>query len=266
MVEYTLGIIRFIQVFYCSYVKSGSGGSLTGERAAESSGKLKSSAPKNEAVDLMDQLFCDPTSITTASSPPAGDSKPNSGTGEETEKLVGSKPAAKKDSAESGTSHSPKTDILDKESADSSSVKSETVVKEKASKVDSSTDIKAGSTNKPRKLPGWLSGITNTSSVSEKKPTTSRKRKSPAKTSSAAAPKKKKKTSEDGDSDTLPSPPPTKKVYTALCELVVQAERAAGRLRMSLYKLLTFVLNGVTYILARNSLFTPIGQPTCKVL
>ena len=211
---------------YCSTVKSGGGGSLTGD--AVSSEKSKSSAPKNDAVDLMDQLFCDPTSITTDTSPPVRDGKPNSGTGEKTERTVGSKPA-KEDSAESGTSHSLKTGISDKESADSGSIKSETVVKEKASKDDAKSDIKAGSTNKPRKLPDWLSGITNTSSssVSEKKPTASRKRKSPAKTSSAGVAKKKKKTGEDGGSDTLPSPPPTKKV---LCFVNRLSRQNAGYL------------------------------------
>ena len=80
----------------------------------------------------------------------------------------------------------------------------EDTVKGKVKRDDVPSIAKVGSTNKPRKLPDWLAGITVGGSS---KGATSRKRKTLSKVSTA-----EKSVSKDKDSDTLSSPPPPKKV------------------------------------------------------
>lgn len=93
-------------------------------------------------------------------------------------------------------------------SVDSSAVMDEDTVKGKVKRDDIPSITKVGSTNKSRKLPDWLAGITAGGSS---KGTTSRKRKTLSKTDSDVS-TTEKSVSRDKDSDTLSSPPPPKKV------------------------------------------------------
>lgn len=178
----------------------------------------KVSRTKDEADDLLDELFDDPNKLTkTATVPVPSDSD------EATSKTGGEK-VSKSSNSIKGTSTSSDTMLpsaVRKSSPVSApaSVEDEDEVKSKIKRDDSLSRIKAGSTNKPRKLPSWLmeaAGSGSVASLSSKSSAASKKRKAPSKDSSATAAKKSVDDVER-DSDTPPSPSPPKKVYTRTC-------------------------------------------------
>lgn len=182
---------------------------------ASVSADSKSSKEKADAVDELDELFCDPSTLartrpaatvdvkisndgakvlksrkSDASSGPAGISgtKSNKATADSSPGIGGTQPV----SVDSG-------DLLDEDTVKG---------KVKTLRDGIPSIAKVGSTNKPRKLPDWLAGITTGEGS---KGTTSRKRKTLSKTDSKVS-TTEKSDSRDKDSDTLLSPPPPKKV------------------------------------------------------
>ena len=190
------------------------------EPAPKSSvGATKSSEKKksDQAADFLDELFCDPSTISKAKPISSSDSS----------RKVSAKEIPKHTVSESKPSSAvAEPSALSQPTLDSTSalppghdVKDEDT---KVKKEDSESNGKVGSTNKPRRLPDWLvdaashvaAGTSSTASGS--KPPASRKRKAPSSTTGASSIAKRAKATsladESKDDDTLPSPPPTKKV------------------------------------------------------
>ena len=200
------------------------------EPAPKSSvGATKSSEKKksDQAADFLDELFCDPSTISKAKPISSNDSSRKASAKEIPKHTVSeSKPSSA--IAEPSALSQP---TLDSTSALPSGhdTKDEETVKSKAKKEDSESNGKVGSTNKPRRLPDWLvdaashvaAGTSSTANGS--KPPASRKRKAPSSTTGASSTAKRAKAAspadESKDDDTLPSPPPTKKVRLCISGL-----------------------------------------------
>lgn len=170
------------------------------------------SGRKDEAADLLDELFGDPGTVSKTGPATTSSTKSNS---EGMEIVSNTKPS--RTVTESGGSSLPTLDgASTQSSADSSSAKrtdkDDDSVKSKVKRDDSSSGDKAGSTNKPRKLPDWLAGASGggggagAAASSTSKAPASRKRKAPSKASSTTA----SKGTPGEDDDSLSSPPPPK--------------------------------------------------------
>ena len=194
------------------------------EQAPKSSVGTKSSEQKkSDTADFLDELFCDPSTI-SKTKPTSSSSSSRKANTKETPKQVS-------DSKESNAVAEPSAPIqptLDSASTQPpADVKNEGTVKSKVKKEDSESCEKVGSTNKPRRLPDWLADVTShvtaaASSTSSSKAPASRKRKAPSSTSASSTAKRTKAASsadENKDDDTLPSPPPTKKVRLCVSSL-----------------------------------------------
>ena len=177
---------------------------------------------KTDTYDLLDELFCDPNTI-NKTEPTSSSSTSEKANGKETKPISDSKSSSTV--AVPSVSSLPTLDTASASTQSPTDVKDEDTVKSKVKKADSQGVEKAGSTNKPRKLPDWLAGATSSvgaaSSTSSKAPT-SRKRKAPSSNASSTAKRTKAASPiEDKDSDTLPNPPPTKKVSASTLYLTL---------------------------------------------
>ena len=174
---------------------------------------------KSDAADFLDELFCDPATISKTMAKPTSGGSGNRKASDlkETPKQVSD---SKQSSAVAEPSALSQPTLDSANTGPSADVKDEDTVKSKVKKEDSE---KVGSTNKPRRLPAWLAGVTSdvaagvssTTGSSSSKAPASRKRKTPSSSSASSAAKRAKVPSpadEDKDDVTLPSPPPTKKV------------------------------------------------------
>ena len=184
------------------------------------SAKKSSEQKKSDTADFLDELFGDPSTISK--------DKPTapSGNGNSISRKVHAKETVS-DSKESSAvvePSAPSQPTLDLSTSASTQppadVKDKDTVKSKVKKEDSESSEKVGSTNKPRRLPGWLADVTGhvatgASSISSSKAPASRKRKAPSSASASSTAKRAKAaspTDESKDDDILPSPPPPKKV------------------------------------------------------
>ena len=190
------------------------------EEAPKSSvGKISSEWKKGDTVDFLDELFCDPSTI-SRTKPTSGGSNSRKVNTKETPKQV----SDSKESSAIAESSAPSQPTLDGANTRSpADVKDEDTVKSKVKKEDSESSEKVGSTNKPRRLPDWLADVTvAASSTSSSKAPASRKRKAPSSASASSTTKRTKAASpadENKDDDALRSPPPTKKVRLCVSSL-----------------------------------------------
>lgn len=156
---------------------------------------------------MLDELFCDPNTLARTGSTTTVDVKISndgvkdlkSGKSDSSSRPAGTK----SDKAVTDSTPGIGGDTQPA-SVDSSDVIDGDAVKGKVKRDDIPSIAKVGSTNKPRKLPDWLAGITV---GGNSKGTTSRKRKTLSKVSAT-----EKSVDNDKDSHTLSSPPPPKKV------------------------------------------------------
>ncbi len=191
-------------------------------------GTTKSSEQKkSDTADFLDELFCDPSTISKA--------KPISNSGSSGKANIKETPkhtvSDSKPSSAVAEPSAPSQPTLGSASIlpPSHDVKDEDTVKSKVKKEDSEkSNEKVGSTNKPRRLPDWLTDAAShvaagASSTSGSKAPASRKRKTPSSTGASSTAKRAKAASpadESKDDDTtLPSPPPTKKVRLCVSSL-----------------------------------------------
>ena len=199
------------------------------EPAPKSSvGVTKSSEKKSDqAADFLDELFCDPSTISKTKPTSSSDSSRKASIKETPKHTVSSE---SKPSSAVAEPSAPSQPTLDSASTlpPAHDVKDEDTVKSKVKKEDSESNGKVGSTNKRRRLPDWLADAAShvaadaSSTASGSKAPASRKRKAPSSTSTSSTAKCAKATSpadESKDDDTLPSPPPTKKVRLCVSSL-----------------------------------------------
>ena len=193
------------------------------EQAPKSSVDTKpTKQKKSDTTDFLDELFCDPNAITKTEPTPSSSSSRKANAKET--------PKQASDSKASSTVAEPSAPIIDSAGTQpAADVKDKDTVKSKVKKEESqsTSSEKAGSTNKPRRLPDWLAGVTShvaatASSTSSGKAPASRKRKTPSSSNTSSTAKRAKAASpgdEDRDDGTLPSPPPPKKVsaYSQSC-------------------------------------------------
>jgi hypothetical protein len=175
---------------------------------------------KSDTADFLDELFCDPSTISKAKPISNSDSSGKANVKETPKHTVSdSKPSSAV--AEPSAPSQPTLDSASILPPTHDIMKDEDTVKSKVMKEDSESSEKVGSTNKRRRLPDWLTDAAShvaagASSTSGSKAPASRKRKTPSSTGASSTAKRAKAASpadESKDDDTtLPSPPPTKKV------------------------------------------------------
>ena len=225
-------------LYYASFCSGSSKNSSNGdstvvkEPAPKStvSAKKSSEQKKSDTADFLDELFGDPSTISKdKSTAPSGNSSSSSSRKVHTKETV----SDSKESSAVVEPSAPSQPTLDLSTSASTQppadVKEEDTVKSKVKKEDSENSEKVGSTNKPRRLPGWLADVTGhiatgASSTSSSKAPASRKRKAPSSASASSTAKRTKAaspTDESKDGDILPSPPPPKKVCKTVCLLLI---------------------------------------------
>ena len=182
-------------------------------------GAKSSERKKSDTVDFLDELFCDPSTI-SGTKPTSSASSSRKANTKETPKQV----SDSKESSAVGESSALSQPTLDSATTrPPADGKDEDTVKSKVKKEDSENSEKVGSTNKPRRLPDWLADVTvAASSTSSSKAPASRKRKAPSSASASSTTKRTKAASpadENKDDDALRSPPPTKKVRLCVSSL-----------------------------------------------